>query len=622
MTIPFETYRRKVLGCWLGKAVGGTLGGPWEGEPMPYELTYYDPVPDQMLPNDDLDLQVVWLQMLRERGLPVDRRELANAWKRHIHLWPGEYGVCRVNLDYGLYPPRSGAFDNPTHDGMGAAIRTELWACLAPGDPELAARLALEDACCDHTGEGIHAATFFATVESLAFVNTERDWLIAQGLQALPAGSQVRHAIELVLDAWPRLQDRQKVLAALLEEHYSDDFTYTPMNLGITVLGWLAGEGDFGASILAAVNCGQDTDCTGASLGAILGLIDPDCIGAPWLKPIGRDLVLSPGMTGMAPGTSLDAFTDQVADLAVQVLDYYGSPVRLAGAGETLHPVRHRVPKAQWQAQTWPSEAPPRQSRLASYPLEVTARYPDTTRMAPGQRYRLDLSLCNRSAHPVDVDLGLDIPEGWRLHEPAALPRFAGAPGERMVVPLMVEPVETRWRPYTSALTVRLQQGGVQAEHVMGLLTTIPFAVWKAPRLPEGVCPERPAEATLYESPAHTIDLHELGEAGEVLVLQTHVKIPFHATPRFVTQTSTTRPTRIWLDDEAILEQPGGFFCPAVHLAAHTGVDRTLRRGGYRLTIAVGPGDDAGALFFTIGYGDLWRWMEDVEYQNPFVYDC
>ena len=55
-----ENYRKKVLGAWLGKAVGGTLGQPWEGSRGPLALSFYDPVPTDMMPNDDIDLQVVW----------------------------------------------------------------------------------------------------------------------------------------------------------------------------------------------------------------------------------------------------------------------------------------------------------------------------------------------------------------------------------------------------------------------------------------------------------------------------------------------------------------------------------------------------------------------------------
>ena len=43
-------------------------------------------------------------------------------------------------------------------------------------------------------------------------------------------------------------------------------------NHGFTVLGWLYG-GEFGEQLCAAVNCGFDTDCTGATLGALLGIL-------------------------------------------------------------------------------------------------------------------------------------------------------------------------------------------------------------------------------------------------------------------------------------------------------------------------------------------------------------
>ena len=54
-----QTLRKKIIGGLLGKAVGGTLGAPpYEGCTGPLKLKYYDPVPEKMLPNDDLDLQI------------------------------------------------------------------------------------------------------------------------------------------------------------------------------------------------------------------------------------------------------------------------------------------------------------------------------------------------------------------------------------------------------------------------------------------------------------------------------------------------------------------------------------------------------------------------------------
>lgn len=54
-------------------------------------------------------------------------------------------------------------------DGLGGAIRSEIWAILAPGDPVQAARLAGIDAQLDHAGNGIYAEQFLAALESCAF---------------------------------------------------------------------------------------------------------------------------------------------------------------------------------------------------------------------------------------------------------------------------------------------------------------------------------------------------------------------------------------------------------------------------------------------------------------------
>ena len=135
------------MACWLGKAVGGTLGTPYEGMDGPFELTFYDPVPEKMLPNDDLDLQVVWAYALDKLAdVRVDRHILAQAWLDHVKFPFSEYAVALRNLRLGIKPPLSGSYDNWYANGMGAAIRSELWACLAPRNPKLAVAYAYEDA--------------------------------------------------------------------------------------------------------------------------------------------------------------------------------------------------------------------------------------------------------------------------------------------------------------------------------------------------------------------------------------------------------------------------------------------------------------------------------------------
>ena len=122
-----DEIRKKILGCWLGKTVGGVLGTPWESDPRTHALTWYDPMPDQALPNDDLELQVMYLDGLSRMKEPVVNRELlADLWIQHMNFHVQEYGVALCNLRRGIRPPWSGLLENHFVDGMGAAIGAAL----------------------------------------------------------------------------------------------------------------------------------------------------------------------------------------------------------------------------------------------------------------------------------------------------------------------------------------------------------------------------------------------------------------------------------------------------------------------------------------------------------------
>jgi ADP-ribosylglycohydrolase len=315
MNLSEAALREKMLGCWLGKAVGGTLGLPFEGENGPLDLDYYRPVPTTMLPNDDLDLQVVWACMIDRLATPrVDMADLGAAWLRHVTCPCDEYGVSLRNLARGITPPFSGICDNWFNNGMGGAIRSELWACLAPGLPSVAAEYAYHDACTDHSGDGVWAEVFLAAMEALCFRIDDLPEIIVRACSFIPVESRIRTMAIDVL-AWSEHHDWLQVRAMILEKYEHPNFTDTVQNLAFILLGLLAGDGNFGNTICIAVNCGKDTDCTGATAGAIFGILHPERIDDKWLKPIGRSLLLSPGFKDVHHPPTLDGFADLVARL-------------------------------------------------------------------------------------------------------------------------------------------------------------------------------------------------------------------------------------------------------------------------------------------------------------------
>ena len=270
-----DYLRDRIYACWIGKNIGGTLGTPYEGTHDLLDIQGFASKAGEPLPNDDLDLQLAWLRAVDELGPQnITSKALAEYWLSYITPNWNEYGIGKANLRAGLPAPLSGWVNNEEwRNSNGAWIRTEVWACLYPALVEKAIRFAYEDASVDHgLGEGTWAAIFVAAMESAAFAISDIPALIDIGLGKIPEDCRVARSVRLVVDAYRKGTPWQEVRQALVEDSRDLGWFQAPANVGFVVLGLLYGEGDFKRSLLLAVDCGDDTDCTGATLGALLGI--------------------------------------------------------------------------------------------------------------------------------------------------------------------------------------------------------------------------------------------------------------------------------------------------------------------------------------------------------------
>ena len=317
------TLESRIYGCWLGKSIGGTLGLPAEGVMERLHLTFYDPVPTEAPPNDDLELQLVWLDMLEERGPSLTQQDFADAWRNHIHYMWDEYGRCRWNLRRGVPLSDVGTFENPFDASMGSPIRSEIWACVACGDTDLAARYAALDSSLDHGPEGIAGEVFFAVMQTLVLAGGGLQDSLRRALDGLDPATETARALRLVADEHDQGLEAWACRDWLLQAHGSENFTHAPLNVGLTAWGLLYGEGDFEKSILLAVNGGYDTDCTGATVGAALGLIlGREGIPARWSAPIGDAVAVGPGLPGVRVPKTLGELTERTFAVAEQVRQF------------------------------------------------------------------------------------------------------------------------------------------------------------------------------------------------------------------------------------------------------------------------------------------------------------
>ncbi|WP_334160064.1 ADP-ribosylglycohydrolase family protein [Muricomes intestini] len=273
-TITYENYFDKVYGCMIGKCVSGTAGAPYEGMKQRLNLHFTAEDADTTLPNDDLDLQVLWLDVLENKGISVTSDSLADSFLANCPYSPGEYAVFKRNYRRHIHPPFSGKYNNPYYlEGMGCPIRSEIWGCIAPGTPELAVKLAGMDGVLDHGSNSVWAECFLAALESEAFFDNNIERLIRKSLSYIPKELRIYALVSDVLAWHEEKEDYDDIYRKILRYYGHPDCTNMFQNIGITLLALLKGEGDLLKTTELAVNGGYDTDCTGATVGAVMGLI-------------------------------------------------------------------------------------------------------------------------------------------------------------------------------------------------------------------------------------------------------------------------------------------------------------------------------------------------------------
>lgn len=330
-------YRDKVHAAWLGKLIGLIAGQPTEGwgrEEIErkaravgfYPITGYMPTSfdtpaknfllgnfDGSPPNDDSDLMLASLLALREHGIELTDRNLADTWLKYV---PGACTaelVALRNFQKDIWPPESAKVGNPYQEMIGAQMRGEIWGMIAPGLPDAAARYARLDASLTHTGNGTYGEQFIAAAVSVAMVEKDRAKMIERALETIPADSAYAEAIRDAIrwhrtyrewqGAWEQLDRKWGFLKngkrddAFTDARYNTNkdpylwkdikWVYADVNGAAVTLALLYGDGDFSRSVCLAVMLGYDNDCNAGTVGAVLGAMHGTSVIADrWKAPL------------------------------------------------------------------------------------------------------------------------------------------------------------------------------------------------------------------------------------------------------------------------------------------------------------------------------------------------
>ena len=313
MTMPDdETLEDKILGAWYGRICGCLLGKPiesimsWELQEIlkrtgNYPMTRYidkEEITDEvqegigypirdcacprdlgyMPPDDDTNYMVVALRLLQWHGRDFTSEHMAYTWlgTQMKNAYCTAERIAYRNFVMGYLPPESAQYKNPYREWIGAQIRGDVFGYINPCDPQTAADMAHRDASISHIKNGIYGEMWVAAMLAAAFGCNDVEKIIRRGMAEIPANSRTYKAIDNILNMYHNgvsMEDCFADIHSRWDERNGHDWTHTVSNAEIVAAALMYGQNDYSLSVGLAVQTGLDTDCNGATVGSIMGVM-------------------------------------------------------------------------------------------------------------------------------------------------------------------------------------------------------------------------------------------------------------------------------------------------------------------------------------------------------------
>ena len=320
-----EQYDR-VYGAWLGRCAGCLLGKPVEGimrgtleeyllginnfplknyiKSVPKMLkkvkrednAYFINKVDHMVEDDDTNYTVTGMVVMKKHGKDFTPANVANFWMGNIpllHTCTAERVAYR-NFSMEIDPPASASYRNVYREWIGAQIRADFFGYVALGDPAKAAEYAWRDASISHVKNGIYGEMWVAAMLAAAPFSDDPLEVIHAGLNEIPACCRLAEDIKEVINWYFEGSNYREAIIRVhkrWDEKKGHDWCHTNSNAQIVVLGLLFSEMDFEKGICRAVEACLDTDCNGATVGSIMGMmLGARSLPKKWTAPLNDTL--------------------------------------------------------------------------------------------------------------------------------------------------------------------------------------------------------------------------------------------------------------------------------------------------------------------------------------------
>lgn len=277
LKLNLSDYEDRVHAIWVSQMAAALMGFRFEHRTASTEWVDKLPGDIKAAPvDDDWYYEMAAIRAFEKYGTGLTVQQLGVQWKENSCGSWGSSEQARFLLAKGINAPETG---HPRYNklwfSIGPQFSCDVYGALAPGQPNVAAKLARDLGHINGYAEGTDGGVFVAALVSLGFVEKDPRTIVRKAAKIIHPESPYRQCIDLVISMADQGKTAQQIFDAV-EDRWHIEYPATNNavpNGGIVATSLWFGEGDFLKTVNLAFAAADytDADCNAANAAAVIG---------------------------------------------------------------------------------------------------------------------------------------------------------------------------------------------------------------------------------------------------------------------------------------------------------------------------------------------------------------
>jgi len=321
LTLSEADYRDRVQAVWVTQICAVITA--WPHEHQVATATWLDKFPHKytVTPvDDDWYYEMCAIRGFEKYGINMTVEQLGQQWMENACGSWGSSEQARLLMQRGIKPPDTG---HPRYNrlwfSIGPQFSADVYGALAPGMPNLAAKMAREYGHLNGYAEGVDGAVFVAGMISLGFAEKDPKQIVRKAATLIHPDSPYRQCLDQIIALADKGKSAQEIFNAV-EDRWHMEYPATNnavANGGIVATSVWFGEGDFLKTLNLAAKAADftDADCNAANACAVVGAMQGmKCVPKEMVEALG-DRIKGDSMGGVKLTPPVD---EKISELAAQ----------------------------------------------------------------------------------------------------------------------------------------------------------------------------------------------------------------------------------------------------------------------------------------------------------------